>query len=168
MGYNTTHSPENSRCRIATDAGIAYGILTDDFHMLSVLPEPAEGYAPALGNVEDFAELFRFLGDADTLRLLLFIGTRTQALFSRQLAAQDTGIGEAKVARVFDAFTERGWLTVETADTDTGPIALYRAVFQPAFMFFQLYARELLLNPRFWYLSSCSQRTKPLMSKSID
>ena len=166
MGYNATNSPENSRCRIATDSGIAYGILTNDFHMLSVLPEPAEGFTSTLGNVEDFAELFRFLGDADTLRLLQFIGTRTQVLFSRQLAAQETGISEAKVSRIFEAFAERGWLGIETADTDMGPISLYRASFQPSFVFFQLYARELLLNPRFWYLSSCSQRTKPLLTKS--
>lgn len=163
MGYNPTRSLENSRCRIATNEGIAYGILTDDLHMLSVMPEPKEGFGSIMGNPEEYAELFRFLGDADTFQLFQFIGTRSQVLFSKELAMQETGIAEKKVDRIFKAFTDRGWLTMETADTNAGPITLYRAFFQPSFIFFQLYARELLLNPRFWYLSSCSQRTKPLL-----
>lgn len=168
MGYNATRSLENSRCRIATNEGIAYGILTEDFHMVSILPEPKAGFNAALGNLEEYSALFRFLGDTDTLRLFHFIGTRSQALFSKELAMQETGVSESKVDRVFAAFTERGWLTMESADTDTGTITLYRAFYQPTFIFFQLYARELLLNPRFWYLSSCSRRTTPLLSLRKD
>ena len=164
MGYTSARSLENSRCRIATNDGIAYGILTDDFHMLSILPEPKEGFRAQIGNIEDYADLFRMLSDKDTLLLFQFIGTRTQALFSMQLAVQETGISEFKVERIFDEFTHRGWIAKEIADTDSGALTLYRAFFQPSFIFFQIYAQELLLNPRFWYLSSCSQRTKPLLS----
>ena len=164
MGYNATRGPENSRCRITTNHGIAYGILTEDLHMLSILPEPKAGFDSVLGNPEQYTDLFRLLSDRDTLLLFHFIGTRTQTMFSQHLAVQETGISEAKVSQAFDAFCERGWLTKETADTASGPITLYRAFFQPSFIFFQLYARELLVNPRFWYLSSCSQRTKPLLS----
>lgn len=164
MGYNATRGLENSRCRITTNHGIAYGILTEDLHMLSILPEPKEGFEPILGDLEQYTELFRLLSDAENLKLFQFIGTRTQTMFSQHLAAQETGISENKVAQTFDAFCERGWLSKETADTASGPITLYRSFFQPSFIFFQLYARELLVNPRFWYLSSCSQRTKPLLS----
>ena len=163
MGYTAARSLENSRCRIATNEGIAYGILTEDLHMLSILPEPKDGFSAALGNLDEYAGLFRFLGDPDTLRLFYFIGTRPQSLFSKQLAVQETGMAENKVDRVFSAFVERGWLTVENADTDSGAITLYRPVYQPSFIFFMLYARELLVNPRFWYLSSCSRRTTPLL-----
>ena len=166
MGYTATRSLENSRCRIATDHGIAHGILTDDVHMLSVMPEPSDGYSSLLGNTAELADLFRFLGDPEVLRLFQFIGTRSQTLFSRQLAAQETGINESRIDRIFATFIERGWLAMEYADTDSGSITLYRAYYQPSFVFFQLYARELLLNPRFWYLSSLSRRTKPLLDKN--
>ena len=166
MGYNPTRSLENSRCRITTNEGIAYGILTDDLHMLSILPEPRDGFESVLGDLDEYTELFRLLSDADTLQLFRFIGTRTQTLFSKTLAVQETGISEAKVDQVFNEFADRGWLSRESADTDSGAITLYRAYFQPSFIFFQIYARELLLNPRFWYLSSCSRRTKPLLSNS--
>ena len=82
------------------------------------------------------------------------------------MAAQETGINESRIDRIFATFIERGWLAMEYADTDSGSITLYRAYYQPSFVFFQLYARELLLNPRFWYLSSLSRRTKPLLDKN--
>lgn len=166
MGYNPTQNMENSRCRIATNAGIAHGILTEDIHMLSILPTPKGGQASDLGNLNDYVNLFRFLGDSDTLQLFYYIGTKTQTLFSKQLVVQETGISESKVDQVFEVFAERGWLTVETADTDTGCITLYRTFYQPSHVFFLLYARELLLNPRFWYLSSCSLRTTPLLNSN--
>ena len=165
MGYNATRGLENSRCRVTTNHGIAYGILTDDLHMLSILPEPKEGFESILGDPKQYADLFRLLSDPETMQLFHFIGTRAQVLFSMQLAIQETGLSEYKIACAFDAFCERGWLTRETADTDDGPITLYRPFVQPSFIFFQLFARELMVNPRFWYLSSCSQRTKPLLSK---
>ena len=168
MGYNATRGLENSRCRISTNQGIAYGILTEDLHMVSILPEPKDGFGSILGDLEQYAELFRLLSDPETLLLFRFLGTRTQTLFSQHLAVQETGISESKVSQVFDAFCQRGWLSKETADTASGPMTLYRAFFQPSFIFFQLYARELLVNPRFWYLSSCSQRTKPLLSQGAE
>ena len=166
MGYNATRGLENSRCRVSTNHGIAHGILTEDLHMLSILPEPKAGFESVLGDPEQYTDLFRLLSDTDTFKLFQFIGTRTQTMFSKHLAVQETGISDSKVAQAFDAFCERGWLAKETADTASGPITLYRAFFQPSFIFFQLYARELLVNPRFWYLSSCSRRTKPLLSKA--
>ena len=163
-GYNPTHGLENSRCRIATNHGIAYGILTEDLHMLSILPEPKDGFESLLGDLDQYADLFRLLSDKETLQLFRFIGTRSQTMFSKHLVIQETGISESKVSHAFDAFCEHGWLAKETADTASGPITLYRTYFQPSFIFFLLYAQELSVNPRFWYLSSCSQRTKPLLS----
>lgn len=168
MGYTAARGLENSRCRITTNDGIAYGILTDEFHMLSILPEPKGGFQSMLGELDAYADLFRLLSDKDTLLLFQFIGTRAQTLFSMQLAVQETGICESKVERIFEEFTQHGWIAKEVADTDSGVLTLYRAFFHPSFIFFQIYAQELLLNPRFWYLSSCSQRTKPLLSQPKD
>ena len=66
--------------------------------MLSILPEPKDGFSAALGNLDEYAGLFRFLGDPDTLRLFYFIGTRPQSLFSKQLAIQETGIASISIA----------------------------------------------------------------------
>ena len=165
MGYSASGSanPENSRCRISTNSGIAYGIIGEDAHMLSLMPEPEDGFSTFLGSLEDSISLFRFLSDPDTLKLFRYIGTKSHTLFSRSLAQQDTGIHECKLTQIFQAFTERGWLTCESADTDSGPVTLYRSLCREPFIFFQIFARELTVNPRYWYLSSISRRTKPLI-----
>lgn len=157
--------PQNSRCRIMTNEGIAYSLATEEAHMISIMPEPAAGFSSVLGNVEEYTALFRFLSDEDTLRLFLFIGTRPQSLFSKRLASRETNVSEAKVDRVFAAFEERGWLAQESADMDEGKVKLYRPIYRESFVFFLLYAKEIMLKPYFWFLSNASRRDKPLLNK---
>lgn len=159
---------ENSRCRVTRNDGISYYLASRDARMFAIAPEPEDGFNAMLGKPEDYVDLFRFLSDADTFQLFLFICTRPQSLFSKRLASHMTNIPENKVKRVFDAFEKRGWLVKECADMDAGTITLYRAFCKDHYIFFLLFAREMMINPRFWYLTCASKRTRPLLRGAPD
>ena len=154
---------ENSRCRVSNNNGISFFLASDDAQMFAIAPEPEEGFGPLLGRDADYGELFRFLSDPDVFRLLLFICTRPQLLFSRRLATHATKIPEAKVKKVFQEFENRGWLVKESADLDRGTMVLYRTACKEHVIFFLLFAREMIVNPKFWYLTCASKRTEPLL-----
>lgn len=170
FGYSTASSPdiENSRCRVGSNTGISYFVANQDSHMFAIAPEPAEGFNAMLGEAEPYVELFRFLSDPDCFQLFLFICARPQSLFSKRLASHATNIPEEKVKKVFASFEKRGWLIIENADMDGGTVTLYRAICKEHFIFFLLFAREMTINPRFWYLTSSSKRTTPLLRSTAE
>lgn len=157
-------NPENTRCRITTDAGLAYAIATEEAHMITIMPEPAGGFLSVVGDLEEYTALFRLLGDPDVMLLFLYIGTRSPILFSKMLAAKETGICEETVERVFQIFQEKGWLAEETADVGGGTMKLYRTLYKESFVFFLIYAREITLKYRFLYMSNITKRSAPLLS----
>ena len=161
---NTTAADiENSRCRVSNNEGISYFLASRDAQMFALAPEPEEGFGAMLGNEGDYVELFSFLSDPDVFQLLLFICTRPQLLFSKRLAIHATNIPEAKVKKVFQEFEKRGWLVKESADLDRSTITLYRTACKEHVIFFLLFAREMIINPKFWYLTCASKRTNPLL-----
>ena len=165
LNYSNSTGLENSRFRIAKDGGVAYGIVTEELQAISVMPEPKEGFQKIAGDPEALAELFHFLGNRDTMELFLFVGTRSHTLFTAGLAARETGIREARTQQILAEFVKRGWLTAESADVVNGNMTLYRSAFRENYLFFLLFAREMMQLPQFWYLSSFTSRTKPLINK---
>lgn len=157
---------DNSRCRVSNNDGISYFVAAQDAQLFAIATEPKEGFASLMGNEEKFVELFRLLSDEDAFHLFLFICSRPQSLISKQLIMRLTNIGEKKVEAVFDDFERRGWVVKETADMDIGAVTLYRTACKESFAFFLLFAREMLLKPRIWHLTSASKRTKPLLSSA--
>lgn len=164
-GYSSASAAdiENSRCRVSNNNGISYFLASNDARVFAIAPEPEDGFGSILSNDTDYVALFRFLSDPEVFRLLLFICTRPQSLFSKRLAAQSTSISEGKVKKIFLEFEKRGWLVRESADMDLGAITLYRTACKDHFIFFLLFAREMTINPKFWYLTSASERTNPLL-----
>lgn len=157
--------PENTRSRVATNEGIGYALATREAHMVAIMPEPKEGYGVTLASVDAYTELFRFLSDPDVFRLFLFLFTRSQSLFSKKLASQAVNVSEEKVEAVFDAFEKREWLAKERADMGDESVTLYRATYKEYFAFFLHFTNELMIAPRFWYLSNANDRTNPLLKK---
>ena len=165
VDYSTASvaNPENTRGRVFTNGGIGYALAAHDAHMVAIMPEPLEGYGAILAKAEIYTDLFRFLSDPDVFQLLVFICTRAQSLFSLGLASRSTGIPEEKVQAVFSEFSRREWLVKEQADVDSGTVTLYRATYKEYFAFFLHFANEMTISPRFWFLSSCTKRTEPLL-----
>jgi hypothetical protein len=135
--------------------------------IFAIAPEPKEGFNSLLSRPDDYVNLFSFLSDPDVFQLLLFICTRPQALFSKRLAAHATHIPESKVIKVFAEFENRGWMVKESVHMEHGPITLYRPTCKEHFIFFLLFAREMIINPRFWYLTCASKRTNPLLRTPV-
>lgn len=167
LGYKegNIRDPENSRSRIAFNEGIGYAMAYKDAHMVAIMPTPADDFDFLFDNIEHYTELFRLLADRDAFKLFLFVCTRAQALFSIRLVAQSTGISEARIKKIFDVFLANDWLLRETADIEEGSITLYRQNCKESFLFFLLFANEVIIRPRFWYLSSTTTRVKPFLSQ---
>ena len=156
---------DGTRCRISSNEGIAYALASLNARYIAFMPEPQEGFNSIMASVEEYAALFHLLSDKDALKILLFICTRPQFLFSKKMASQETGIPEEKISHILSVFKEKGWVTEELADMDDGSVTLYRPFYKESFVFFLLFAREMMVNPRFWFLSSYTKRTKPLLKK---
>ena len=155
---------ENSRTRVFYNEGIGYAMAYEKAHMMAIMPTPDDGFDFLFDNFEAYTELFRLLADKDTFKLFLFICTRSQSLFSIKLVAQATGIPEQKIKKVFETFVSYDWLIRETADMEEGSITLYRQNCKESFLFFLFFAHEVVIRPRFWYLSSITRRDQPLLN----
>ncbi len=159
---------ENSRCRVSNNNGISFFLAAKDAQIFAIAPEPEGGFNSILSKDTEYVDLFRFLSDPDVLQLLLFICARPQSLFSKRLASNSTNIPEGKVKNIFQEFEKRGWVVRESADMDHGAITLYRTACKEHFIFFLLFAREMAIRPKFWYLTSASKRTNPLLRNHAD
>lgn len=162
-GTTSVHNMENTRGRIFTEHGIGYFLSTQEARLVAIMPEPEDGFNVALGSLEEYTMLFQFLSDPDAMKLFLFLCTRPQTIFSPQVAIQETGIGEERVKEVFDRFEQMGWIAKEQADMGESTVTLYRPTYKEYFLFFLFFARELLISPRFWYISNCMHRSAPLL-----
>lgn len=65
-----------TRCRISSNAGIAYALASLNARYIAFMPEPEEGFNSVMTSVEEYASLFRLLSDKDALKILLFTCTR--------------------------------------------------------------------------------------------
>lgn len=165
FGSGPEREVNGTRCRISSNEGIAYALASLNARYIAFMPEPEEGFNSVMASVEEYVSLFRLLSDKDALKILLFICTRPLFLFSQKMAAQETGIPEEKIAHILSVFKDIGWVTQEMADMDDGSVTLYRPFYKESFVFFFLFAREMLVNPRFWFLSSYTKRTNPLLKE---
>lgn len=163
LGYSPSTTLESSRFRVSSDTGVSYGIVSEKLQAISVMPEPENGFQDLTKDPDALTALFRFLGDRDTMMLFLFIGRRSTSLFTAELASKETDVSLCRTQKILDAFVQRGWLTEETAGVVNGSMHLYRGNLRENYLFFLLFAQEMLLQPRFWYLSSFTGRTKPLL-----
>ncbi|WP_461811238.1 helix-turn-helix domain-containing protein [Faecalimonas sp.] len=163
-GTGTAKDVEFSRCRVGRNEGIAYFLAAQDVQLMALMPEPKDGFASILAEIDEYIKLFHLLSDPQTFQLFLFICTRPQLLFSISLAARETNIPEKNVEKIFIEFEQYGWLIKENADTDDGSVILYRPSYKEYFIFFLFFAQEVMRNPRFLYLGSVTNRTKPLLS----
>ncbi len=167
MGYSPSTTQESSRFRVSSNAGVSYGIVSEKLQAISLMPEPEDGFEILVKDPDALTALFRFLGDRDTMLLFLFIGRRSTGLFTAELASREADVSLGRTQKILDAFVQRGWLTEETAGVVDGSMHLYRGNLRENYLFFLLYAQEMLLLPRFWYLSSFTSRTKPLLNSAL-
>lgn len=163
LGYSPSTTQESSRFRVSSNTGVSYGIVSEKLQAISLMPEPENGFQDLVKDPDALTSLFRFLGDRDTMMLFLFIGRRSTSLFTAELAAKETDVSLGRTQKILEAFVHRGWLTEETAGVVNGSMHLYRGNLRENYLFFLLYAQEMLLQPRFWFLSSFTSRTKPLL-----
>ncbi len=170
LGYSSVSAEdvEFSRCRVSRDEGIAYFLSSQNAQLMALMPEPEKGFASILTSTEQYSKLFHILSDPHALELFIFVCTRQQLLFSIRLASRETNIPEKEVERIFQKFEDYSWLVREPADIDDESIMLYRPAYKEYFIFFLFFAQELIHNPRFLYLGSVTNRTKPLLNECDD
>lgn len=63
------------------DAGFIFGRLNANLPFMLVMPEPEKGYDDVLAYNRDYAELFRFLGMPNALRVIYFLAGRSTTIF---------------------------------------------------------------------------------------
>ena len=164
IGFSDSSGLNNSRVRIANNYGVGYGLASQNIQAFAIMPEPEAGFRSIAADPAAYAELFHLLGDLDTMELFLFIGARSNTLFTADLAEKETGISLPRVKQILSTFITHNWCIAESADIVDGRMTLYRSALREDYLFFLLYAREIMQSPRFWYLSSSTKRTKPLLS----
>lgn len=85
------------------DAGFIFGRLNANLPFMLVMPEPEKGYDDVLAYNKDYAELFRFLGMPNALRVIYFLAGRNTAIFFKiETLVKELGISRDNAKEIVD------------------------------------------------------------------
>lgn len=153
--------------RLSFNEGYAYMNTTEEFHYFLVMPEPKNGYSVALASVDEYTKLFALLADKKRLRLLTFVCSCRDSLFSLSSASAAMQLPPAQTQLMLDEFTQLEWVLPESADMGNGSVTLYRPADNMALLPLLCFAREFMANAKLFYLNNYL-RTKPILDKALE
>ncbi|MCL2487341.1 MAG: helix-turn-helix domain-containing protein [Oscillospiraceae bacterium] len=144
------------------DSGITLMSLIEDMQYFIILPEPETGWKNGLFSVEEYRDLFNFLGDEDALNSLFFLYQRENKAFTPKLFEKKWGIGAEKTDSILASLKKYKLIIESEIELDDTVQKVYACNPNPAFIALLAIAKELIKKPNNYYLHSLS-RNKPLL-----
>lgn len=165
---SSQHDIECTRCRCASNDGVAYVCANDANVSFFIMPEPKDGYSSVLLNAQQYAEVFSFLGEYETMKVFLYIAKRKAAPFSIPFSMEricsELNISHKKMQGYLQRCIEFGWLQNEQVELINGESTLYCSCLTESTLAFLYYCAEMMKHFKLWYLSNITQREKPMIS----
>lgn len=102
------------------DDGFISGRLNADLPFMLVMPEPEKGYDDVLAYNKDYAELFKFLGMPNALRVMYFLAGRSTTIFFKlETLVKELGISHDNAKEIIDNLLKFKFIWEATLDGGT-------------------------------------------------
>lgn len=102
------------------DAGFILGRLNANLPFMLIMPEPEKGYDDVLAYNKDYAELFRFLGMPNALRVMYFLAGRSTTIFFKlETLVKELGISYDNAKEIIDNLLKFKFIWEATLDGGT-------------------------------------------------
>lgn len=151
------------RAIIVVEEGLALGVLSKEFPLYLLMPEPPRGWAAHFAPTEDYRQLFSALATAGSLECLLYLYAQKQRFYTAAAVARRTGLDAQTVEHAFEALTACHLLNRRELEMEEGSVFVYALHDNHAIVPFLCLARWLCEADDVW---NCGwdTRTRPILA----
>lgn len=149
--------------RVLLDEGFTTMALSSRLRYFLLMPEPITGWKDALGDINQFTELFQLLGDRVLFAAMCFLYERDNKPFTPKLLERVLHIDEAAAMSCIEKLLSYEILKSATIELDDELKTVYQLVPNPAFIGLLAMCRELIDPPGHFH-GFRGGRTKPYLS----
>ncbi len=149
------------------DAGFIFGRLNANLPFMLVMPEPEKGYDNVLAYNKDYAELFRFLGMPNALRVMYFLAGRSTTIFFKiETLIHELSISHDNAKEIIDNLLKFNFIWEATLDGGTKESEkIYQYLADYRLIPFLTFTHTLLNRPNSFNYQSNS-REKPFFKNN--
>ena len=109
------------RSQYVTEEGMVLSIITEDFPLYLLLPEPPEGYEVHFAANDDYRKLFAVLSQEGCLELLLFLYHKKFSYYTPSALAKQAGLPLEQVEGLLPGLVDCHLLRERSLELEDGP-----------------------------------------------
>lgn len=153
------------RALACTEWGMVLGVLSEDFPLYLLLPEPPQGYGAHFASDEEYRRLFSVLGREGSLEILRYLHGQEEHYYTSAALARRAGIPLQTAEDVIGDMEVCHLLTKSAIETEDGSVSVYALHNNCAFVPFLYFARWLMEEHNS-YSIGWSDRERPILAPS--
>lgn len=150
------------RSKVILDCGMALGVLSRDFPLYLLLPEPKGGYRQHFAENEEYRRLFAVLSRPGSLEILEFLYGKQHAFFTPDAVAKHTDLPSEKVQELMAEMEHCHLLDQKTLEVAEGSLPVYILHDTRAFVPFLYLARWFMQSGEAWFYG-WDERERPIL-----
>lgn|GEM_PF-3308502 len=149
-----------SRSELDMDGGTATIAVNKELWYFLLMPEPDCGWKPKLAYKDEYADMFRFLGDPEVLRTLYYLNERDNRPFTLKLIERAINVDSERATDILQGLASRGFVSTSTIELDDGLVTVYALKRSPMFLALMVICDELVTKSD-WNIYHWANRSRP-------
>lgn len=151
------------RAYVEAEEGLFLGVLSKDFPLYLLMPEPSEGYQGNLPTPEECRKLFTALALPGALEILLYLHRREKSFYHPAAIAKQTNLPLEDVLEALSQMEGCELLKKQNLELENGLTQVYTLHDNYAFVPFLYFARWIMQQEDA-YIFSCDIRNRPILT----
>ena len=128
-----------------------------------LMPEPEKGWGQCLYFKEEYSLLFSLLGDKDALRVLFFLYSRNNKIFTTKLLERELGLSTEKSTEILEVFSRYKLVNAQELEVDDEIKITYGFNANFSFIPFLTFADEIINRPSYFLQTVWSRGEAPYL-----
>lgn len=151
------------RAYVHAEEGLFLGVLSKDFPLYLLMPEPSEGYQGNLPTPEECRKLFTALALPGAMEILLYLYRREKNFYLPAAIAKQTSLPLEDVLEALSQMEGCDLLKKQKLELEDGLTQVYTLHDSYAFIPFLYFARWVMQREDA-YIFSCDTRNRPILT----
>lgn len=147
--------------KLLSDNGMVSASLSHGYRYFFLMPEPEEGFAKCLNDIDMLSDTFSLLSDKRILSIIFYMYQRKNTAVSSSLISSKTGISEDNVIMLMKKLCYRNLADCNEIETENGIIYSYTYKQECSLLPLLYYAKELSISEKLDFVALFN-RDKPL------
>lgn len=152
------------RSQFVLEDGVALGVLSENFPLYLLLPEPPEGYAQHFAENDEYRRLFAALSKPGCLEILCYLYSKKKAYYTPEAVARRVSLPLEAVQELMETMKRCNLLRQETLEVAEGQQLVYILHDSQAFVPLLYFARWLMESKEAW-ICGWEDRDRPILEK---